>query len=462
MIYQKEIDDLYDFDLVVCGGGMSGIAAAISAARNGVSTLLIEKTGCLGGTATNGGVNHLLGAKRYIGASNSLKKCISGLFDEICDKMISSGAAIDPATVDFSHNPHGWIPVLGEGLIFDAEQLKFLLEKMCTDAGVKLLYYTDIIDAVTSEQKIERLVVHNKSGLFAVKGRYFVDATGDADIAFLSGNSVKVGREEDGLVAPATMEMHIEGVDTERLSKYIKENNARRFREEIARWREEGIWDFPFDSIISVQLVRDDVYMMNTIRQVGVDGLDGESLTEGTLDGRRQNFRLFEIIKSRIPGFENASIREIASVIGVRETRRINGEYVMTVNDLITNTNFDDTIALSAYGWDLPDPKSPSLQPMHNISKPEFTPIPFRCLIPDKSDNLLVVGRCISVERDVLGPVRVMGPCVAMGQAAGIAAAVALKSEISFSKIEVSQLQAEIKSAGGIISTEDVKEQNLN
>ncbi len=459
--YRKALADKYEYDLVVCGGGMSGVATAVSAARAGVPTLLIERTGCLGGTATNGGVNHFLGGKKYVETKGALQKCVGGLFDEICNRMVEAGAAIDPHTVDFSLNPHGWLASLGEGPVFDSEYLKRLLEQLCEEAGVKLLYYTDIVDALCSERQINRLVVHNKSGLFSVKGKYFADTTADGDIAFLSGCEVKLGREDDGLMAPSTLEMQVEGVDTKRLSEYIAENKAYRFKKEVEQLRKNGIWDFPVDIFISVQLVKNDVYMINTLRQVGIDGTDGESLTEGTVDGRRQSFRLFEIIKKHIAGFENASIRAIAPVIGIRETRRIVGEYTLTVADLTANRNFKDTVALSGYGWDLPDPKAPSFQPMHGISKPEFTPIPYGCLVPKGCDNLIVAGRCISVERDVLGIVREMAPCVAMGQAAGLAAAQAVSALCSFKDINTEKLQSDICAAGGIVSLEGVQERKI-
>ena len=457
MLYQKELENRYTADFVVCGGGFSGFAAAVSAARAGLNTLLVEKTGCLGGTGTNCGVHHLLGAK-HVNADYTLSKCVSGLFDELESRLVQAGFAIDPYTIDQHLNPHGWKKHLGEGLVFDAEGMKYVLEQMCAEAGVQLLYYTDIVDVLRQGNRLTRLVAHNKSGLFTVTGRYFADCTGDADIVAASGCTVRTGRDGDGLMAPASLELHVENVDTAELSAYIRESGEIRFKKIIAQLREEGIWTFPYDIFISVQMPKSDVYMINTIRQVGVDGTDGQSMTDATISGRAENFRLFEIMKAHFPGFAHARIRSIANVIGVRETRRIVGEYEMTVQDVIDERTFDDVIAYSGYVWDLPDPHRPSYQPMEekNVKKADFTPIPYRCLVPRGIENIIAPGRAISVERDVLGPLREMGPCVAMGQAAGLAAAEAAEDGAAFAAVDVKRLQAEIRKAGGIVDAEKI------
>jgi len=182
--------------------------------------------------------------------------------------------------------------------------------------------------------------------------------------------------------------------------------------------------------------------MINTIRQVGVDGTDGLSISNAILDGRDESFRLFEIVKNHFPGFENSAIFRIADNIGIRETNRIKGVYTLTVEDLIENKKFDDTIAISSYGWDLPDPSKPSFQPMEKIERKNcYTYIPYRCLLPLGIDNLIVTGRSISVQRDALGPVRVMGPCIAMGQAAGLASYLSINSSSNYRNIDITKLK---------------------
>jgi len=236
--------------------------------------------------------------------------------------------------------------------------------------------------------------------------------------------------------------MHLENVDTEKLRAYIRENNEHRFKKLISRLREKDIWTFPYDIFICVQLTKPDTYMINTIRQVGVDGTDGLSISNAILNGRDENFRLYEIVKNHFPGFENSRILRIADNIGIRETNRIKGVYTLTVEDLIENKKFDDTIAISSYGWDLPDPNKPSLQPMEKTKrKSSYTYIPYRCLLPLGVDNLIVTGRSISVERDALGPVRVMGPCIAMGQAAGLASYLSISTNCNYQNIDISELK---------------------
>ena len=438
------------YDLVVCGGGMTGVACAVSAARQGLKTVIIEKQGCLGGVGTSGQVNHILGGG-YHDDKTQYHQVIGGIFEELSKKMISLDSAIDPSLINPSKHRHGWLGGLASGLIFDNEMMKIVLDDMCVKAGVHIWFFTNIIGVGHDENEITKIAVHNKSGVFEIEGKYFADTTGDADIAFMSGCPVIHGREEDGLMAPASLEMVIEKVDGNKLEEYIIKQNSPRFRSLINDLRAKGVWDFPYDIFICVQLVYEDVYMINTIRQVGVDGTNGDSVSKAMIAGRKESLKLFRIIKEYFPGFENSRIRSIAPNIGIRETRRIAGEYCLSVSDLIEGKEFDDTIAYSCYGWDLPDPKRPSAQPMHGVKKNKLTPIPFICMLPKKIRNLIVAGRSISVEREVLGPIRVMAPCIAMGQASGTAAAIAFYEGIGFSDINNNILIAKLRQDGCIV-----------
>lgn len=456
MLYRKEIPEGKRASLVVCGGGFAGFAAAYSAARQGVKTLLIERNGCLGGTGTQGLVNHILGERLYQ-PDNTYKTCIQGLFSELERRLLAADGGLDVDRIDLSLPPHGWYGGLGVGLIFDHEKMKLLLEEMLREVGAELLYYTDIIDVVREKNRIAGVIVHNKSGLSLIRGDRFIDATGDGDVAALAGCAFEKGDEEGGM-APASLEMHVENVDYEQLIAYMRKTRDLRFRNLVGPLREQGIWNFPYEIFISVMLTRKDVFMINTIRQVGVDGTDAGSLTAGTIDGRRENFELLTVMREHFPGFRNASIRQIAPVIGIRETRRIVCEYMLSVQDLIDGITFPDSIAVSGYGWDLPHPKRPSDQPMLGQKrKSEFTELPYRCLIPKGVDNLLVAGRCIGVERDVSGIMRVMGPCIAMGEAAGIAAALSLSDGCPFREVDTRKLRAEIISHGGIADISQIQ-----
>lgn len=455
-MYSASFEIKEHYDIVVCGGGFAGFSAAYAAAREGAKVLLVEKDGFLGGVGTAGLVNHILGARLIL--NDKIYQSVSGVYKTLEERLVVEKAAVDYKSIDLDLNPHGWYPALGTGLVFDCERMKLELEEMLLSVGCEMLYMTHIIDVTKENGRVTGIVVNNKSGTYIIGGKYFVDATGDADICRFSGVLYKKG-DENGGMAPASLEMQVENVDTERLSEYMKNTGDFRFRNIITRLRESGEWPFDYDIFISVKLCDKDKYMINTIRQCGIDGTDARSLSKAIVDGRKENWQLLQIMKKHFPGFENASIYRIAQNVGIRETVRIDGEYTLTVEDLINTADFDDTIAISSYGWDLPDPKKPSHQPFHGVKRRlPYTFIPYRCLVPKGVENVIVSGRCISVEREVLGPVRVMAVCIATGEAAGIASAMAQSSKSSFKELNVSMLQNRIKEYGGITALSEIKE----
>ena len=459
MLYQKEIASKGPYDVVVCGGGFSGFAAAYAAAREGVKVLLLERGGCLGGVGTQAMVNHILGARALV--DDGYATCVGGLFDRIEQELVKNGDAVDVDRVNLKLNPHGWLPALGIGLIFDPEAMKLLLEQLLAEVGAEILYYSDIIDVVKEEEQVSGVIIHNKSGLQLIEGKCFVDATGDGDVAAYAGCSFDFGDEEGGLAA-ASLEMHVENVDRRQLEQYMAKTQDVRFRAIIGRLKEEGKWPFPYEIFISVQMTKPGVFMINTIRQVGIDGTNAGSLSRGVTEGRKGNYELLQVMRKYFPGFQNAVVRQIAPVIGIRESRRIRCQYTLSVADLIEGTEFEDGIALSGYGWDMPNPKKPSLQPYHGVErKSPIAQIPYRSLCPMGPENLILAGRCIGVEREALGVVRVMGPCLAMGEAAGIAAAMAVEmadqNKIDFAGVDIIRLKEKIHQYGGLTEPNQVK-----
>ncbi len=456
MLYSREIPEKKQVDLLVAGGGFAGFAAAYAAAREGLHVLLIERNCCLGGVGTSGLVTDILGAK-YIDGEGNVTLTAGDVFEQIEKRLLKRGAAVDIKDVDFNRTPHGWLRGLAHGLIFDKEEMKLLLEEMLSEVGAELLYATEIVDVIKSGDTVQSVIVHNKNGLCAIGADRFVDATGDADLVRLAGCPVFKGDADGGLSA-ASLEMQVENVDDAVLTEYMDRTGDRRFKAIIAELTERGVWRFPYNIFISVKLVREGTYMINTIRQVGVDGSDAEHLTRAVLDGRRENYELFSIMRQYFPGFSKASVREIAPSIGIRETYRIDSEYILTVDDLASGKTFSDSVALSSYGWDMPHPKDPNLHPAADIARPSpYSPIPYRCLLPKGVDNLITVGRCIGAEREVLGPLRVMGAVIAMGTAAGIAAAVAKEYGRPFRDVPVKELRRRITARGGITSPGEVK-----
>ena len=316
-------------------------------------------------------------------------------------------------------------------------------------------------DCLVEGRRITHLIVSNKGGLTAIPVATVVDATGDGDLAARSGCAFVKGRTEDGLMTPATLMFHVDHVDQDALASDIYRTKSHRFRELIADLREKGIWGFDYDIFISVQLNEKGTLMINTTRICDVDGTDGRSISRGMMQGRREVNKLFTIMREHFPGFADARIKLVAPSLGIRETRRIVGSYVQTVEDLWAEKAFADTIGFSGYGWDLPDPKRPSHQPLHGSDARkrtnDYTPIPYRVLVPRPIENVICPGRAISVERDVLGPLREMGPCYAMGHAAGLAAVQAVRRGVSFADVDTDALREHLRQQGAVVDDQTLR-----
>jgi len=249
--------------------------------------------------------------------------------------------------------------------------------------------------------------------------------------------------------------MYVSHVDGDALVTYQNQHQSPKLVEIIEQLKQKGIWTFPYEIFVTMQMVEKDIFLVNTIRQVGVDGTSEASVSKALADGRRENVRLFNIMKEYFPGFQNARIHKIADYVGVRESRRIHGDYTITVEDALSGKRYADTVAATTYNFDLPDPLKPSYDPMMGDAKRPNAArkhivirIPYRSLLPQGVDNLIVAGRCVSTEREVLGPVRIMGPCVMMGQAAGTAAALAKESGYEYRKVDTQRLRRMLWDAG--------------
>ena len=446
--YRRDVPVLRPYDVVVCGGGPSGVAAALAARRCGAEVLVVESQGQLGGNGTSGLVSHWLGGR----TSDCLRWVVGGLFKHFCEETSKQGIALIPAPdAGKKYQPHGWHKgQLAAGIPFDPFRMAFYLDTAMGAAGVNMLLHSQVVDVRVEANRISHVVISNKSGLAAVPAAFVVDATGDADVAAKSGCEFALGRDEDGLMTPVSLTFHVDGVDQDALSAYIHQHDSPRFRKKIAALREVGEWPFPYEIFISVQLDAPGTMMINTTRLVDIDGTSGASVSEGMVRGRQEIEQLTALMRNHFPGFERVRLKAVAPSLGVRETRRIRGGYVLRVEDLNSGQDFEDTIGFSSYGWDLPDPKRPSDNPNHGDKRP-VTPIPFRIMVPGKIANLICPGRAVSVERPVLGPLRVMAPCMAMGEAAGEAAGQALDTGVSFSEVDTQRLRRELEGHGAIV-----------
>lgn len=450
--YAPRVREGEAYDVAVCGGGPAGVAAAVAAARGGMRVLLVDGAGQLGGNGTSGLVSHWLG-----GRMNDCERwAVGGIFKSLCERAAEEGIALiptpDPAK---KYQPHGWHQgQLAAGIPFDPFRMAWLLDRAVAEAGVDVLLLTQAVDVVAADGRITHVVLFNKSGFTAVLCKAMVDATGDADMAARSGCGVTTGRDEDGLMTPASLMFHVDHVDQAALDAYIHEKDTPRFREEITRLREQGAWPFPYEIFISVQLDAPGTMMINTTRLVGIDGTDGASLTRCMQDGRQEIKTLLKIMREHIAGFENVRLKAVAQMPGIRETRRILGPRTLRVEDIAAGKDFDDCIGFSSYGWDLPDPKEPSKNPSHG-KKREVTPIPYGVMLPDAMANLICPGRAVNVERPVLGPLRVMAPCMAMGEAAGAAAAMAVNAGAAFAEVDTAALREALARQGAVVEWEE-------
>lgn len=456
MNYNVDLKELPSYDVVVCGGGPAGCAAALAARREGLSVLILECSGQLGGMAVNGLVSQWLGGRTQEG-----EWVVGGLFRSLAEEAESLGYALIP-TLDPSkdYHPFGWYNWFIHGVPLDPYHMAAFLDDKMSGSGVQVLFFSRCVDTIVSEGRITHVVVSGPSGLSVVGAKTFIDATGDAEVAFSAGCTTIKGRPEDGKMAPSSLIFHVYDVNTSELTKAIEKNRDPKFRDLISGLREKGIWTFPYDIFICTKLTNDGEYFVNTIRLVGIDGTDGFSLSEGMMRGRREVYSLMDVLRKYFPGFSDAKIKSVAPVLGIRETRRIMGDFVLKIEDLQAESSFCDTIGFSMYGWDLPDPDKPSVQPFASdektgfkpkVKKSLYTPLPFRIMVPDKVSNLLCAGRIVSVEGQVLGPVRVMAPCMAMGEAAGAACALAIPEGGIFSKIDLGILMDRLRKYGCIV-----------
>lgn len=461
MRFEKDINNIEAYDVVVCGGGPSGCTAALSAKREGLKVLLVESMGQLGGMAVSGHVSHWLGGRTQEG-----KWVVRGLFKTLTEEAAEKGYAIIPfLEPEKDYHPYGWFNWFIHGVPLDPFAIDLFLDQKMEEAGIDVLLHTQFVDTIIEENRITQVILFNRSGLFAVPVKAIIDATGNADVAYRSGCETIKGRREDGLMTPASLIFHVYNVNTEELISAVEKNRDPKFRDLINRLRQDGIWSYPYDIFICTQLPRKDEFYINTCRLVGVDGTDGRSLSEGMRRGRKETHELMHIFQQYFPGFKNARIKSVASQLGVRETRRIVGDYMLTVSDLRGEKSFEDNIGFSMYGWDLPDPKKPSIQPFVNDEKSGFkskvekglsTPLPYRIMVPKTIENLICPGRAVSVEGQVLGPVRVMAPCMAMGEAAGMACKQVVWGNKSFGTIDIPELRKGLRNAGAIIDRQQL------
>ena len=436
----------FEQDVLVAGAGPAGCTAALAAARNGARVMLVERYGFLGGSATM--PMPLLGFTTSEG-----EKLLGGLPVEIVERLRSLGGAIGP----FTH------PTLQSFIPTDGEILKCLLDDLMNEAGVKVLLHSAITGPILDGDVLKGVVVENKSGRREIASRIVVDATGDADVAAAAGAPFSLGREEDHLTQAATTQFQIDGVEIGEARAYLERHPAESvypvtpgetarvfmgFPTLVEQARTQGyLASYPRSYVIFHTMIRESLVGVNTTKMV-LNGVDAADLTRAEVAGRKQAMEITKFLRDFVPGFANSRLLSFPTHLGVRETRRILGRYVLTGEDLLAGREFADGIARSRYPIDIHDPArtGPDLRLLK-----KFYTIPYASLLPRKIVHLIVAGRSLSATPEAMSSARVMGTCMAMGQAAGTAAALCARERISPESLDAGRLRRVLTEQGALV-----------
>lgn len=418
------------YDLIVVGGGFSGCAAAVSAARGGMKVLLAEKSNALGGAANICLVNPF--TRYYTHEEDGSRKDLSaGFFKEITDELEKNGAYYKKKRAD-------------ETEIFNEEYLKLILNRKLTEAGVDIIFNSCLCDTETDGAKIKSATFACVSGKVTFEADRFIDATGDGNLAYMTGCPYRLGRENDSLCQPMTLCFRIGNVDME---KYCEEKA--KITPLYKKMRLEGKIKNIREDVLIFRNVFPNVLHFNSTRIVRRNPTDVFDVTAAEIEAREQVFELMDFLKSNFEAFKNADVLSTAMQIGVRESRMFEGEYTLTKEDLMSCRRFDDSIALGNYDIDIHNPEGSGTSHYY-FKDGEYYTIPYRCMVVKKYSNLLVTGRCMSVTHEAQASVRVMAIVCCLGEAAGYAAAVAAKNNSSMSDINIDELHKLLLSNGAL------------
>jgi hypothetical protein len=415
--------------------------AAAAAARTGCSVLLLERYGFLGGAGTAGGLSTFCGLHAKVHGQH--RRVIHGLADELLDRL---------GKLDALNAPHLTINDGIQAQAFDISGYKIAADELVTSSGARILFHALAVGVMmAADDTIAAILIESKSGRAAVRGRIFIDATGDGDVAAWCGAPFEKSRR---LLYPSLM-FRINGVD-------IGAAGDRPWRtvEQLMDAAERaGTHSFPRKKPI-VRPQRNPLEWRANLTQLSstdgtaIDGTDVEQLTRGELQGRQQALDAFTFIRDNTPGFGDSYIVDIAPQIGIRETRRIIGEYQLTEDDVLGCADFGDTIGVNGWPVEAHVAGTVEFRWQRGDNPRGFNQLPFRMILPQGIANLYVIGRCASMTHDAQSAARVTGPCFAMGEAAGTAAGLALGAGVGCADIDVAQLQQRLERAGAYLGRE--------
>ncbi len=415
------------YDLIVVGGGFAGVSAAIEGARSGLRVLLIERYNCLGGAAANALVLPFMRYYTKMPESGERKYLTGDLFLEIIDELKAVGGTRD-------------------GRYFDEELLKLVLNRMCIKSGVSLLFDTVVTDVVRKEARVISISALGKSKRLTLSADRYIDATGDAELCMLAGCQSVVGRESDGLCQPMTLCFRMANVEVERFREIRKTINPL-----YKEYQAKGLIKNPRENVLVFGNLNDGVLHFNTTRVIKRDPTDPFDVTAGEIEAREQVYEIHSFLKENFDCFKNSRVLSTALQIGIRESRKVIGEYTLTEEDVKSLARFDDAIATANYEIDIHSPTG-SGTTLYYFSDGEYYEIPFRCLVPRGMENLLVAGRCISSTHEAQASYRIMPFCAELGQAAGVAAAVAKDYGSTFQTVDVQEIRTRLKARGFVLN----------
>ncbi|MGM0401835.1 MAG: FAD-dependent oxidoreductase [Chloroflexota bacterium] len=456
-------------EVVVAGGGPAGMIAAIAAARTGAKTLLVEQGGSVGGLA-------VVELPLLSFHNNREERIVEGIPLQLIERLEEMNAAAEVRnTAVGPPRGRGSLKYNARAIRCDPEALKYAALEMLHEAGGELLLHTYASDVVMAGEAVAGLVVENKSGRVVIPAERIVDCTGDGDVAARAGAPFEKGRPDDGSMQPMTPFFLLSNVDAERameagavvkrpwevVDSEVWQERCRTYSVRLESWKEEMRRDIPeyadlLTGFGAADQNGDGVWFCgNMIHIPAMDATDGQELSRAEFQGQRLVWRMVQFLRRRVPGFEGCHLVMTFPQIGVRESRRIRGEYRLTYDDVVEGRRFDDVVALCGYRVDIHgyDGGPVYNEPERGTQVKDYGSydIPYGCLVPQRVENLLVAGRCISGTHEAHASYRVMGTCMATGHAAGTAAALSTGEGVSPRGLDMELLQQTLLAQGAYL-----------
>ncbi len=451
--------DQWSFDVVVIGAGPGGLPAALEAARHGCRVLLVEQNGYLGGNLTIG--LPLLG---YLDKDGN--PIIKGIAQEFVEELEKRGAA----------GPHTWCPLHNSVTIYDHEIFKIVALEKCLEAGIELLLHMQVLEVTMEDGRLASVTFFGKGRQIEVSASVFIDATGDGDVAYLSGCSYEKGQENCGTVQPPTVMCTLGGVDVEKTIAFLEEDpeqsdlpesmhiypgyDAAFFRANphdhvmvamrklFLQLKEEGKLPVDRDTMIYIQSLIPGQVHINCTRHLGIDGSDALDLTRAEVEGHLQNYALVEALRRYVPGFENCYLTQIYPFVGIRESRRFRGLAVLTGDEVQKGYVGEDAVGLGGYIIDIHDGNGSGTI----IEKVAPYGLPYGMACSAEIPNLMLSGRCASMDSVALSSARVMPTLMALAQGAGLGAALAVRDGVDPGQVNVQELREILKREGVMVT----------